>query len=178
VTPPAATPTAPPVATPTPKPTPTPTPTVAPPAVVSVQVNYRNANTLLLATQLMPEIEVVNTGTAPLNLAGITVRYWFTADGNSALKYTCTYAASGCGSITASFVKTGGKDADHYLQLQLTGTLAPGASTGMIQQQINAANLSIFNQANDYSYGSNTTSKAWTRITAYNNGHLIWGVET
>ena len=168
-----------PTATPTPKPTPTPTPTPkpGPPAPGAVQVNYRDANPLPLATQLMPQIEVVNTGATPIDLAGVTVRYWFTEDGNSALKYTCTYAASGCGSITATFAQTGGHNADHYLQLQLSGTLAPGASTGLIQQQINKANISIFDQTNDYSYGSNMTTQQWTRITAYSNGHLIWGTE-
>jgi putative nucleotidyltransferase with HDIG domain len=165
-----------PPAPPTPTPTPTPTPPVAP-AAASVQVNYRDVNPLPLTNQLMPEIEVVNTGKAPLNLAGISVRYWFTADGNSALKYTCYYEAAGCGTITGSFVKTGGHDADNYLLLQLSGTLAPGASTGMIQQRINKADFSNFDQTNDYSYGPSMATQAWTRITAYNNGQLIWGQE-
>jgi len=142
-----------------------------------VQVNYRDANPLPLTNQLMPEIEVVNKGTTPIDLASVTVRYWFTEDGNFGLKYTCTYAASGCGTITGTFVKTGGHDADHYLLLQLSGTLAPGASTGMIQQRINKANLSIFDQTNDYSYGSSVLTQAWTNITAYANGTLIWGQE-
>ncbi len=164
-------------ATPTPKPTPTPTPTPGPPAPGGVQVNYRNANVLPLATQLMPQIEVVNTGTKPIDLAAVTVRYWFTEDGNAALKYTCTYAASGCGSITATFAQTGGHNADHYLQLQLSGTLAPGASTGLIQQQITKANISIFDQTNDYSYGANTATQSSTHITAYSGSTLIWGTE-
>ncbi|HWF42113.1 MAG TPA: cellulose binding domain-containing protein, partial [Acidothermaceae bacterium] len=129
-------------------------------------------------TQLMPEIEVVNKSAKPIDLSTVTVRYWFTADSsNPALKYTCTYATAGCGTITATFMKTGGHDADHYLQLQLSGTLAPGASTGLIQQRITMANLGVFNQTNDYSYGSSTSSQAWTHITAYANGKLIWGTE-
>lgn len=168
-----------------PTPTPTPTPVVpptptppAPPAVGAMQVNYADAGPLPLTTQLMPEIEVVNKSAKPIDLATVTVRYWFTADtSNPALRYTCTYAAAGCGTITATFVKTGGHDADHYLQLQLSGTLAPGASTGLIQQRITMANLGLFNQSNDYSYGSSTSSQAWTQITAYANGKLIWGTE-
>jgi hypothetical protein len=144
-----------------------------------VQVNYRDAGPLLLTTQLMPEIEVVNEGKTPIDLSTVTVRYWFTADtSNPILGYTCTYAAAGCGTITGSFVKTGGHDADHYLLLQLSGTLAPGASTGMIQQRITQSNLALFDQSNDYSYGPSTSSQPWTRITAYANGQLIWGVET
>ena len=165
-------PTTPPAA---PKPTPPPAP--KPPAPGAVQVNYRDANPLPLTTQLMPEIEVVNTSATPIDLAGVTVRYWFTEDGNSALKYTCTYAASGCGSITATFVKSGGHDTDHYLQLKLSGTLAPGASTGLIQVQINKANMSMFDQTNDYSYGSSMATQQWTHITAYSGGQLIWGTE-
>ena len=143
-----------------------------------MQVNYADAGPLPLTTQLMPEIEVVNKSAKPIDLATVTVRYWFTADNsNPALRYTCTYAAAGCGTITSTFVKTGGHNADHYLQLQLSGMLAPGASTGLIQQRITQANLALFNQSNDYSYGSSMTSQAWTHITAYANGSLIWGAE-
>jgi endoglucanase len=142
-----------------------------------VQVTYANLNVLPLATQLMPEIAVVNTGTAPINLSSITVRYWFTEDSNGALNSTCTYAAIGCGAITATFANTGGHDADHYLQLQLSGTLAPGQSTGPIEERIGKADLSLFNQSNDYSYGSSMMSQAWTHVTAYQNGNLIWGQE-
>jgi Cellulose binding domain/HD domain len=173
------TPPAPPTPTPTPPAPPTPTPPAppAPPAVGTVQVNYRDVNPLPLANQLMPEIEVVNTGKTPIDLATVTVRYWFTADGNSALKYTCYYLPAGCGTVTGTFVKTGGHDADTYLQLQYSGTLAPGATTGMLQLAINHANFSVMDQTNDYSYGSSMASQSWTRITAYSNGKLIWGQE-
>ena len=143
-----------------------------------MQVNYADAGPLPLTTQLMPEIEVVNKSAKPIDLATVTVRYWFTADtSNPALRYTCTYAAAGCGTITATFVKTGGQNADHYLLLQLSGTLAPGASTGLIQQRMTMTNLGLFTQSNDYSYGSSMSSQTWTHITAYANGTLIWGTE-
>jgi hypothetical protein len=142
-----------------------------------VQVNYRDVDPLPITNQLMPEIEVVNTGKTQIDLAGVTLRYYFTADGNSDLKYTCYYVAAGCNTITASFVKTGGHDADTYLQLQLSGTLAPGATTGMIQQRITHANYSNMDQANDYSYGPSMMTQAWSHITAYQDGHLIWGQE-
>jgi HD domain-containing protein/cellulose binding protein with CBM3 domain len=160
-----------------PAPTPAPTPTVAPPAVTSVQVNYADLNVLPLVTQLMPQIAVVNTGTASVDLSGITVRYYFTEDSNGALNSSCTYAAIGCGAISATFGSTGGQNADHYLQLQLSGTLAPGASTGPIQERIGKSDLTLFNQMNDYSYGSSLLAQASTHVTAYHNGQLIWGVE-
>jgi hypothetical protein len=150
---------------------------VAPPGVTSVQVNYADLDVLPFATQLMPQIAVVNTGTTSVDLASITVRYYFTEDSNAALNSNCTYAAIGCGAITATFGQTGGHDADHYLQLQLSGTLAPGASTGPIQETIGKSDFSLFNQTNDYSYGSSLLAQASTHITAYHNGQLIWGVE-
>ena len=63
-------------------------------------MNYRDVDPMPMTNQLMPEIEVVNTGKTPIDLAGVTVRYYFTADGNSDLKYICYYAAIGCGNIT------------------------------------------------------------------------------
>jgi hypothetical protein len=140
-------------------------------------VTYADLNVLPLATQLMPEIAVVNTGTATINLATITVRYWFTEDSNAALSANCTYAAIGCGAITATFATASGQNADHYLQLQLSGTLAPGQSTGPIEERISKADLNLFNQSNDYSYGTNLLLAASTHITAYHNGQLIWGQE-
>ena len=47
----------------------------------------------------------------------------------------------------------------------------------MIQQRINHANWSNMDQTNDYSYGPSMMTQAWTRITAYQNGRLIWGQE-
>ena len=142
-----------------------------------MQVNYADLNVLPLAIQLMPQIAVVNTGTAAVDLSTITVRYYFTEDSNGALNASCTFAAIGCGAITATFATTGGQNADHYLQLHLSGTLAPGASTGVIQERIGKSDLTFFNQSNDYSYGSSFGTQTWTHITAYHNGQLIWGSE-
>ena len=74
-------------------------------------MNYADAGPLPLTMQLMPEIEVVNKSAKPIDLATVTVRYWFTADNsNAALKYTCSYAAAGCGTTSPStFAKTGGQ---------------------------------------------------------------------
>jgi hypothetical protein len=50
--------------------------------------------------------------------------------------------------------------------------------SGEIVARINKADWSNYNEIGDYSYeAARTTYAAWTRVTLYRNGQLIWGVE-
>src|SRR5512142_3124565 len=88
--------------------------------------------------QLSPWINVVNGGTTAVALSGLTVRYWYTADGSQAQAYTCDWTPRGCANVTSRFVKLSPATttADTYLELGFTagaGTLAAGQSTGDVQ---------------------------------------------
>ena len=71
--------------------------------------------------------------------------------------------------------------ADHYLQLSFgsgAGSLAPGASTGGIQNEIFTSSYATMTQTNDYSFNAADTSfTANPDITVYDNGTLIYGAE-
>ena len=90
----------------------------------------------------------------------------------------CDWAVVGCGAITRRVVAVSPArpGADAYLEVGFTGgTLAPGASTGDIQLRFAKADWSPLNEANDHSYGTNTTYADSTRVTAYVGGGLVWG---
>lgn len=130
-----------------------------------------------------PDLEVVNTGSTPINLSTITIRYWYTSDGTHPQTWTCDWAALGCSNITARFVQVAParSGADYYLEIAFTagaGILAPGQSTGEIQERFNKTDWSNYNQSNDYSYnGSQRFSAPWANVTAYSQGARIWGTE-
>src|SRR5262249_36163316 len=80
--------------------------------------------------QIKPHFNVVNSGTTAVPMSELTIRYWYTNDGNMPQVYDCDFAARGCSNITASFVSipavTG---ANTYLQLSFSagaGSLTPG----------------------------------------------------
>jgi cellulose 1,4-beta-cellobiosidase len=147
----------------------------------TVKAQYKNNDTSPGDNQIKPGLQLVNTGSTPVNLPTVTIRYWFTSDGGAPTFTTnCDYAALGCGTLTQKVVtmptaKTG---ADHYLEVAFTsGTLAAGASTGDIQNRLNKTDWSNFNENDDYSHATNTTYTDAPKITVYINGTLTYGTE-
>ena len=149
----------------------------------SVTAEYETSNTAASSSTISNQIELVNNGTSPVPLSALTVRYWFTENGTGTLQYSCDYAPVGCANITGTFgtVSPAVTGADHYLQLSFgtgAGSLAPGASTGGIQNRIYQANFATMTQTDDYSF--NAADSGFTanpHITVYDNGTLIYGTE-
>jgi endoglucanase len=149
----------------------------------SVTADYETATTGSTTSVISNQIDLVNTGTSAIPLSDLTVRYWFTEDGADPLDYACEYALVGCANITGAFVPlspavTG---ADHYLQLGFSawaGSLAPGASTGGIQNEIFQSSYAAMTQTNDYSFNAaDTIFTPNPGITVYDDGTLIYGTE-
>ncbi|HEY8464445.1 MAG TPA: glycoside hydrolase family 9 protein [Bacillota bacterium] len=170
-----------------PDPVPTPstgaTPSPTPEQPASVQVSYRCCEAGSSVNTIRPWLKVKNTGSAPLDLARVKLRYWFTADGEGSQTYVCDYTKVGAGNITGSFVKLTNPvpTADSYLEIGFTsgaGRLAAGAGTGDIQIRFHKNDYSPYDQSNDYSFQPELLSPGEnTRITAYIDGKLVYGTE-
>ena len=149
----------------------------------SVTAEYETSTAGATTSTISNQIELVNTGTSAVPLSDLTVRYWFTEDGTGPLDYACEYAPVGCANITGSYtaVSPAVTGADHYLQLSFAsgaGSLAPGANTGGIQNELFQASFATMTQTNDYSFNAADTSfTANPHITVYDNGTLIYGTE-
>jgi endoglucanase len=149
----------------------------------SVTAEYEASATAASTSTVSNQIELVNTGTSAIPLSSLTVRYWFTEDGTGPLDYVCEYAPVGCTNITGAYtaVSPAVTGADHYLQLSFAsgaGSLAPGASTGGIQNELFQSSYATMTQTNDYSFNAADTSfTANPHITVYDNGTLIYGTE-
>jgi len=150
------------------------------PAVEDVEVRYANGDSDPRDAAIKPHLMVVNTGTVPVDLQDLTLRYWFTRDNASTnLLGFCDYAAIGCGKVHQSFVPIGSRPgADTYLEVGFDPlTLRVDDSTGTIQLRLHHGDYSPFDETDDYSWATNTAFAASTTITAYLHGQLVWGVE-
>ncbi|HEY5002979.1 MAG TPA: cellulase family glycosylhydrolase [Ktedonobacteraceae bacterium] len=151
---------------------------------VTLQALYKSGNPgTTTVKQIMPYFEIANTGTSPIQLNDITIRYWYTLNDQQQQHYTCDYAQLGCNNIEGRFVplSTPRTKANSYLEISFseqTGSLAPGTNTGAIQNRFNKNDWSNFNENEDYSYiASNDAYTPSNKITVYYKGVLIWGSE-
>ncbi|MQY12598.1 Xyloglucanase [Streptomyces sp. RB5] len=146
----------------------------------ALTVRYRNADSSATDNAIRMSLQVVNSGTGPVDLAGVTLRYWFAEPGSATYQTFCDWAQLGSAKVThrvvaAASPKTG---ASHYLEVGFTsaaGPLAAGASTGEIQLRVHKGDWSAFDEADDYSRGTNTSFADAPKVGAYLGGALVWG---
>ncbi len=170
---------------PTSTPTLAPTNTATPAGTGSLTVYLLSGVTANTTNSPHPQIEVKNTGTAPLNLNNVEVRYWFNCDctGQSIQTWVDWAGWMPAGStvtadvLTSVVATTLGGQTD-YVSYKFAGnlTLQPGQSV-QIQSRFNKSDWSNMLQNNDWSYSASTSFTLSTKITGYLNGSLIWGQE-
>lgn len=149
------------------------------PVVKSLKAYSRNAGNN--ANTIATYVKLNNEGNMPISYADITMRYWFTAEGSSAVNYYLDYAAMGNAYVHGKIVKpaTPLNGADTYLELSFTApdSLYPASTTGNIQQRMAKSNWSAFNQADDHSFRLQDAFGENAHITVYVKGELVYGEE-
>ena len=132
-----------------------------------------------------PFIEVINTGSGPLNLNNVEVRYWFNCDCTSqteqawvdwaGLMPAGTSVTSDI-QVTVQPTSLGGQT--NYVSYKFTGNLVlqPGQMV-QIQSRFNKSDWSNMLQDNDWSFAAYTSYTPATKVTAYEGGTLVWGQE-
>jgi len=157
--------------------------TVPIPAEGDLVVQYRNNDANAGDNQFRPHFRIVNTGDEAVPLSDLTLRYYYTIDGEQAQQFHCDYAAVGSGNVNGRFVKMDSSAAgsDYYLEISFApgaGNLEPGGDTGEIQARVNKTDWSNFNESDDYSYnGTQQAFADWDKVTLYRNGTRVWGIE-
>ena len=154
---------------------------VVTPAVVNLKV-YTETKSNAITNTISTYLKVNNEGNVPVAYGDVKVRYWFTKEGTPNLNYYLDYSALGTSNIESGFVALDPvqSGANTYLELGLKGSLGtfyPSGSTGNIQYRIAKADWSNFNQADDYSYNTNTAMSLNDKVTVYYQGQLIYGTE-
>ncbi|MFI8191515.1 cellulose binding domain-containing protein [Streptomyces sp. NPDC085946] len=145
-------------------------------------VQYRTSAGGATADQSEPWFKVRNTGSAPVQLSQVKIRYYFKADApGAAYRFACSWAVKGCSAVTGTFgtLSSPTATADRYLEIGFTpsaGTLAPGADTGDMQLRFHRSDWQTLRQSDDYSFGAAQTSYAdWNKVTARLAGSTVWG---
>jgi len=157
--------------TPTPVPTPTPSPGGSD---GDIRLQYRCQEINDIAQEIKPHVNILNIGESIVPLDELTLRYFYTNEGQVEQEFHTDYVAMGNGNITGEFY-------DGYLQIgfmQGAGEIAPGGQTGEIQLRYNKSDWSNYDQSDDYSFDPTITEfTEYTKITLYRNGSLIFGYE-
>ena len=143
-------------------------------------LDYQNGIQNPSANQIQPALKLTNTGSSPIALTDVTLRYWYTTDTSQQQVFACDYATIDCANVQGQFVKMqpARSGADTYLEISFTGgELAAGASTE-IKIRIHNSDWSLYNQSNDYSFvpEANSYSSA-QKIGLYYKGKLVAGSE-
>src|SRR5262249_29423938 len=69
-----------------------------------LKIQYKIPSVAVNDNHVRPHLQVVNTGTATVALSELTIRYWYTVDGDRPQVYVCDYTPRGCGNVTSQFV--------------------------------------------------------------------------
>ncbi|MET9514409.1 glycoside hydrolase family 6 protein [Streptomyces sp. NPDC002994] len=145
----------------------------------ALKVRYKNNDASATDNSIRPGLQVVNTGSAALDLSKVSARYYFTRDGgSSSVSAFCDYAAVGCSQVKLRVVPltTPVTGADAYLEVTFSGgSLAAGKDTGDVQLRLSKSDWSNFNEANDYSRTAATAYADAPAIPAYTGSTLAWG---
>jgi fibronectin type 3 domain-containing protein len=148
--------------------------------VVQYKLNNSNAND----NTIYATFNIKNTGTTAVNMSDLKLRYYITKDTTSAsLNFWTDWAQVGSNTVSGSFgsVSPTKTNADTYLEISFSsaaGSIAPGSQSGEIQIRIAKNDWSNFSESNDYSFDGTKSSFAdWNKVTLYQSGSLVWGIE-
>jgi len=134
-----------------------------------------SSNTFTQSIATLAQIE--NEGNLPVVYSALSVRYWFSPDGNSSVVGNVDYAALNSANLSFSFGQQG---TEKYAELSFDaglGLLAPHSSTGDIIFRMNKLNWSFFDQSKDYSYRPAAPLAEHPQMTVYLNDQLVYGTE-
>ncbi|ADL53006.1 cohesin domain-containing protein [Clostridium cellulovorans] len=163
-------------------------PVLASSSLSSPTIQMYNSNKEIETNTISPTFKIINSSYSPLDLKDVTVRYYYTSDGNQEQNFWCDHADALLGynyvdntsKVTGKFVKfpNGIGNCDTYLEIGFTddaSILEPGQSIS-IQTRITKADWSNYNQSNDYSFDPINSSPCENlKVAEYLCGTLVWG---
>jgi lysophospholipase L1-like esterase len=148
-------------------------------AAESINVQSFNGNTAAKTNTISPNLRLVNTGTTPLLLSTVKLKYYFTNDGTQSNNFACDYSTIGSENVTGTFGTLNAASADRFLEVGFkssAGTLAPG--TGLeVKTRIWKSDWTDFTQTGDYSFQTSAAYVDAASITGYIGGELLWGID-
>ncbi|WP_334074615.1 MULTISPECIES: glycoside hydrolase family 44 protein [Paenibacillus] len=132
-------------------------------------------------SMLGPNFTVTNTGSRPIKLGDLKVRYYFTVDDEDIPLNIGFWSTVAKESVVPRFITMPipSAKADTYLELGFkpeAGNLSPGGSV-IIGSWIYKKDYPKFDQSNDYSFTGSKNSMVTAKVPAYLNDKRVWGEE-
>lgn len=158
------------------------------PLPAKVRLEMCNGNTAASINTIFPRYKLKNLGDKAIDLNKLSIRYYYTIDGEKPQNFYCDYAAvispghqTITSKITGKFakvtpIKTG---ADNYLEVGFTGDSGTLVPDGIVEIHTRLAknDWTNFNQLDDYSFSLSYNYLKWEKATVYYDNKLIWGLE-
>ncbi|HEX2922953.1 MAG TPA: cellulase family glycosylhydrolase, partial [Chloroflexota bacterium] len=148
-------------------------------AAGGIRVLYKSDRGELQTNNPSMHLKVVNSGSSPVKLGQLEVRYWFDPDDQSgrAQVVDVDWASVGNKGVSSKVVQVNSQLA--YMAVTFTegDKSMEGGANVEVALRIHKDDWSQYNQENDYSYVPGGEQKENSKITAYVAGKLVWGVE-
>jgi len=146
----------------------------------SIRIMMFNTNTGITTNGISPKFKICNTGSEPVALKELKLRYYYTADGEKPQNFFCDYSETGASSVTGTFVKmpVAVEGADHYLEIGFSDEAGELEAAGDIELQVRFSknDYTEYSQNNDYSFNAASNDYTdWEYTPAYVSETLVWG---
>ena len=147
----------------------------------AVKVYTSNQNYYPYTNVVSTYVMLANTGNVPLNYDDLSVRYWFSTEGNTAMNFWIDWAQMGASNLIGQVVQNQNRQgANAYVELKVKpsmGQLNPMANTGDIRFRAAKVDWTPFDETNDFSYKPAGSYVENDHVTVYYKGQLIYGTE-
>lgn len=155
--------------------------TIVEPGDSDIRLQMYIGNSAETINGIMPRYKITNSGESSIDLSQVTIRYYYTIDGEKNQSFWCDWSSIGSSNVTGSFVEMSQPqtDADYYLEISFTpeaGNLQPGQSFE-VQGRFSKSDWSSYTQKNDYSYKASDSYGDNIKTTIYISGVLEGGIE-
>ncbi len=150
------------------------------PPTGKIKVQMENETVVAKTKMINPHFKIVNTGTVPVNLEKVKVRYFYTHDSEAPQKFEYSGGSIPNSAVAGSIVKMKSitPQADYYLEIGFNngaGTLEPGQETKF---NTVITTQGAYSQDNDFSFNSKQDGLVdWETAAGYIDDKLCWGSE-
>lgn len=158
-----------------------------PSPMYSVDVEYQNTNNQSPINQISSNFKITNSGSEPINLSDLKIRYYYTINGVNSQNFFCDYASINnsntinSSNVTGNFVELSSRSAyaDYYLEIGFTNNseiLYPGSHVNICTRMSKSDWSNTYIQEDDYSFNSSSQQNI-TNIPIYISGVKVFGTE-
>ena len=143
------------------------------------------------ARAVRPTFLIENRGDAPVPVAQLSIRYFYTLEAAATQTFLCDFVhpdavVNECAGVQGAFGTLSGKAAKNYLEVSFVPPAgetwelpAFGGQSGTLQLRFYNGTFQDQDQTNDYSFNPTIVDDPaeWDHVTLYRNGNLVYGVE-